>query len=194
MLKYNGSVMISLVASQLPFILVVLVWQASLMQRKADVSGLQHKNLGHSSTIDSAMRDRVTVCCLEAVLLRGKAASVVEQGQALSKLGQTWRSSNRLGCGVRTSEVMVLLWASKRCTARCKGVGLTLRRSRFDAPSHGVPADVLKGKQVEHEAFVALSLPAVLQQALDFGKYLLFVRCAPAVKSPSQICIVDCCT
>lgn len=127
---------------------------------------------------------------------RLQSSSKVKPTQSWVKHGAlpTRRSSNRLGCGVLTSEVMVLLWASKRCTARCKGVRLTLRRSRFDAPSHGVPADVSKGKHVENEALVALSLPAVLMQAVDFGKYLLFVRCAPVVKSPSQICIVDCCT
>ena len=121
-------------------------------------------------------------------------AGRLQSSSDVKLMDQTRSLFNRLRCGVLTSEVMVLLWPSKRCTARCRGVGLTLRRSRFDAPSHGVPASVFKGKGVEYEALVALSLPAVLQQALDFGKYLLFVRCEPAVKSPSQICIVDCCT
>jgi len=182
---------ISLTACQLPFILVVLVWQASLMQGKTDVSGLQETSLGHGSAIDSEMRVRVTVCCHKAVSRRGKAASVVERSQAR---GQTRRPPNRLRCGVLTSEAIILLWASKRCTARCRGVGLILRRSRFDAPSHGVPAKAFINERVGYEALVALSLATFLRQALDFSKYLLFFRCVPAVKSPSQICIVDCCT
>ena len=86
----------------------------------------------------------------------------LQSSSEVKPMGQTWHPSNRLGCGVLTSEVMVLLWASKRCTARCRGVGLTLRRSRFDAASHGVPASVFKGERVEYEALVALSLPTGL--------------------------------